>query len=157
MRWFEDFEVGVWQTNGTYEMTEAEIIEVAERWDPQVFHIDPVAAADSPFGGIVACSAHLFSISCVLSSKVPEDQKAKAVSALGFDKIRLHSPARPGDVLTSRSTILETRVSQSKPHLGIIRSRTEMSNQRDELVYSMEGAALIERRDAQPDGADQLS
>ena len=56
MRYFEDFEVGVWQENGTYEVTEAEIIEVAERWDPQPFHVDPVAAAESPFGGLVACS-----------------------------------------------------------------------------------------------------
>src|SRR5262245_2918484 len=121
MKYFEDLEADVWHDNGTYEMTEAEIIEVAERWDPQPFHVDAVAAAGTAFGGLVACSAHLFSITCVLASKVPEDRKTKAVSALGFDKIRLHSPARPGDVLTSRSQIVEKRVSNSKPHLGIIR------------------------------------
>ena len=147
MKHFEDLEVGVWQDNGTYEITEAEIVEVAERWDPQPFHIDPVAAAASSFGGLVACSAHLFSITCVLASKVPDERKIKAVSALGFDKVRLHSPARPGDVLTSRSILVEARVSQSKPHLGVIRSRTELTNQRGEQVYSLEGAALIERRD----------
>lgn len=147
MRYFEDFEVGVWQDHGTYEVTEAEIVEVAQRWDPQPFHVDPMAAAESPFGGLVACSAHLFSISCVLASKVPDEHKAKAVSALGFDAIRLHSPARPGDVLSSRSLLIETRVSQSKPHLGIVRSRTELTNQRGEQVFSLEGAALIERRD----------
>lgn len=146
MRYFEDFEVGVWQENGSYEVTEAEIIEVAERWDPQPFHVDPVAAAESPFGGLVACSAHLFSISCVLASKVPDERKAAAVSALGFDAMRLHSPARPGDVLTSRSLLIETRRSKSKPHLGIVRSRTELTNQRGEQVFSLEGAALIECR-----------
>lgn len=147
MRYFEDFEAGVWQENGTYEVTEAEIVEMAERWDPQPFHVDPVAAAASPFGGLVACSAHLFAIACVMASKVPEDRKAKAVSALGFDAMRLHAPARPGDVLTSRSVVLETRVSNSRPHLGIVRSRTELVNQDGELVFSNEGAALIERRD----------
>jgi acyl dehydratase len=58
-------------------------------------------------------------------------------------------------VLTSRSEIVETRVSNSKPHLGIIRSRTEITNQRGEAVFSHEGAALIERRDHSP--ADQSS
>jgi acyl dehydratase len=154
MRYFEDLVAGTPHENGTYEVTEAEIIEMAERWDPQPFHVDPVAAAASPFGGLVACSAHLFAISCALSSKVPEERKAKAVSALGFDKMRLHSPARPGDVLTSRSEIIESRVSNSKPHLGIIRSRSQLINQRGEVVFSHEGAALIERRDA---GADAQS
>lgn len=68
------------------------------------------------------------------------------MSALGFDAVRLHAPARPGDVLTSRSVVLEARASKSKPHRGIVRSRTELTNQRGEEVFSMEGAALIERR-----------
>ena len=147
MRYFEDFEVDMAYDYGSYEVTEAEIVEMAERWDPQPFHIDPVAAAETPFGGLVACSAHLFAISCMLASKVPPERKTKAVSALGFDAMRLHAPARPGDVLSSRSEIVEARVSNSKPHLGIIRSRSELANQRGEAVFSVEAAALIERRD----------
>ena len=146
MRYFEDFVVGTLQDHGSYEVTEAEIMEMAERWDPQPFHVDSVAAAASPFGGLVACSAHLFAIACALASKVSDEHKAAAVSALGFDKIRLHSPARPGDVLTSRSEIVETRVSASKPHLGIVASRSDLTNQRGEPVFSLESAALIERR-----------
>lgn len=147
MRYFEDFSVGaVDQKSGTYLVTEAEIIEMAERWDPQPFHVDPVAAAETMFGGLVACSAHLFAISCSLSSKVPPTEKVAAVSALGFDKLRLQAPVRPGDVLSMRSTVTELRLSQSRPGVGIVGSRGDMVNQRDEVVFSLESAALIRCR-----------
>ncbi len=152
MRYFEDFVVGsVDEKPVTYLVTEAEIIEIAERFDPQPFHVDPVAAADSVFGGLVACSAHLFAISCSLASKVPPVEKTAAVSALGFDELRLHAPVRPGDELRGRSTITDLRLSRSRPGVGIVSSRSEMLNQRDEVVFSVAGAALIRCRPTDDD------
>lgn len=43
-------------------MTEEEIIEVGERWDPRSFHADSEAARDSLFGVLVASTVHIFSI-----------------------------------------------------------------------------------------------
>jgi acyl dehydratase len=147
VKYFEDFVLGaVGQKSGSYLVTEAEIIEIAERWDPQPFHVDPVAAADTMFGGLVACSAHLFSISCSLSSKVPADEKVAAVSALGFDKLRLRAPVRPGDVVSMRSVVTELRRSKSRPGIGIVSSRGEMVNQHGEIVFSLESAAMIRCR-----------
>ncbi len=147
MRYFEDFSIGtVDHKGGAYLVTEAEIIEVAERWDPQPFHTDPVAAADSMFGGLVACSAHVFAISCSLHSKVPATEKVAAVSALGFDKLRLRAPVRPGDELRARSTVVELRRSDSRPGVGIVSSSGELLNQRDEVVFSLESAAMVRCR-----------
>lgn len=157
MRYFEDFVVGsVDEKSETYLVTQDEIIEMAERFDPQPFHTDPVAAADSVFGGLVACSAHVFAISCALHSKVPDDEKTAAVSALGFDELRLSAPVRPGDALRARSEITAVRRSQSRPGIGIVSSRGELLNQRDEVVFSLASAALIRCRPEgeQPDGAD---
>jgi acyl dehydratase len=55
MQYYEDLEPGT-TTRGTLEylVTEEEILEMGRRWDPQPFHTDPVAAEDSPFGGLVA-------------------------------------------------------------------------------------------------------
>lgn len=145
MRYFEDFAIGtVDHKGGAYLVTEAEIIEMAERFDPQPFHVDPVAAADTMFGGLVACSAHVFAISCSLHSKVPETEKVAAVSALGFDKLRLHAPVRPGDELRARSTVVELRRSNSRP--GIVSSTGELLNQRDEVVFSLASAAMVRCR-----------
>ena len=61
--YFEDVEVGKKRTKSvTYQVKKEEIIEFARHWDPRSFHIDEVAAVSSVFGGLVACSAHIFSI-----------------------------------------------------------------------------------------------
>ena len=146
MKFYEDFVVGD-DTVGeeTYVVTEAEVCEVGERWDPQPFHVDPVAAAQSPFGGLVASSVHLFAIRVALSNRGMGEPVA-AVSALGFDALRLHAPARPGDELRVRVLVLDRRVSSSRPELGIVRTRSELRNQRDELVFSDQSAFLVRRR-----------
>jgi acyl dehydratase len=146
VKYFEDFIVGeevVYE--GTYTVTEAEIREFGERWDPQPFHVDPVAAESSFFGGLVASSVHLFAILFAIGN-LPEREPIAAVSALGFDKIRVRAPARPGHELTLRTRVLECRVSNSRPELGIVRSLDELVNQHGEVVYSAEPAALIKRR-----------
>ena len=146
MKYYEDFVPGE-KTSGseTYTVTEAEIREIGERWDPQPFHVDPVAAEQSPFGGLVASSVHLFAI-CVALSNRGVGEPVAAVSALGFDDLRLHAPARPGDELRVNTVVLDRRPSKGRPGLGIVRTRAELVNQRDELVFSDAAAFLIQLR-----------
>jgi len=148
MQFFEYLPVGRVDVDEavSYTVTEAEIIEVGTRWDPQPFHIDPVAAAQSPFGGLVASSVHLLAIAVATGAKTSMDNPVAAVSALGFDKMRLHAPARPGDVLCNRSEVVEARPSGSQPHLGVVRNRVELWNERAELIFSFEAAYLVARR-----------
>jgi acyl dehydratase len=146
VRYFEDLFVGQqWVHTGRYTLTEAEILEVGRRWDPQPFHTDPVAAEASLFGGLVASSVHLFAIIVAVGTG-PAEEPMAAVSALGFDKLRLHLPARPGDELGVRVEVLECRPSRSRPEVGVVRCLRELSNQHRELVFSDESAFLVERR-----------
>ena len=50
---------------GSYEVTREEIIDFATKWDPQPWHTDEAAAQASLFGGLTACSAHIFSMFCI--------------------------------------------------------------------------------------------
>lgn len=59
VEWFEDYKVGDEFEGNVVEFTLEEIIRFARRYDPQPFHIDPVAAAESHFGGIIASGAHI--------------------------------------------------------------------------------------------------
>jgi acyl dehydratase len=146
VKYLEDFVVGQeYSHQGTYTLTEAEIREVGERWDPQPFHIDPVAAEASLFGGLVASSVHLFAV-MVAAGTGPGEEPVAAVSALGFDKIRNHAPARPGDELSLRYKVLEARASKSRPEVGVVRNSRELVNQRGEVVFSDESAFLVQRR-----------
>jgi acyl dehydratase len=147
VKYLEDFAPGDQFTNPDgYVLTEQEVREVGERWDPQPFHIDPVAAEASMFGGLVASSVHLFAIGISLRPASGGDDPVAAVSALGFDRLRLHAPARPGDELHARTTVLECRESKSRPDLGIVRTGCELVNQDGDVVFSFEPAFLIRKR-----------
>ena len=147
MKYFEDFRVGEKQlASEDYVVTDEEIIEIASRFDPQPFHTDPIAAKNSIFGTLVASSVHLFAISVSFSQHLGE--KTAAVSALGFDRVRMSSPARAGDRLSLRTETLSARRSKSRPDCGVIESRSELFNQHGETVMSYQGAFLVECRGA---------
>lgn len=148
MRYYEDLTVGATSKGtATYLVTEEEIVEVGRRWDPQPFHTDPVAAAASPFGGLVASSVHLFAMAIAVGVK---GDPTAAVSSLGFEAMVNHAPARPGDVLRTRTTVQARRLSRSRPGLGVVETLVELFNQGDEVVFSFVNAALIRCREEPP-------
>lgn len=53
-RYFEDFTIGERFRSRGVTFTETSIIDFALKYDPQRFHIDTEAAAESPFGGLIA-------------------------------------------------------------------------------------------------------
>lgn len=149
-KYFEDFEVGgEIPFRGTYELTEAEIIEVGKRWDPQPWHIDVEAARASLFGGLVAASAHLFAVTSWFGQRAPS--KTATVAALGFDELRLTNPGRVGDRLSATAVCIDKRESKSKPDRGIVRSRMTLKNQDGDTVLSMVTTFLCLKRPA-PEG-----
>ena len=144
-RYFEDYVPGHIHELGTVTVSESEIIDFARQFDPQYFHIDPEKAKTSRFGGIIASGWHTTS----LVMRVYVDRYLSHVASLaspGVDEIRWPNPVRPGDTLSVRVTILESRPSRTKPDRGIVRGRVEAFNQRNEPVFSMIGLSIIGRR-----------
>ena len=144
-RYFEDYTPGHVYEFGTITVSEAEIIDFARKFDPQYFHIDPERAKASRFGGIVASGWHTIS----LAMRLYVDHYLSHVASLaspGCEDIQWRNPLRPGDTLRIRITILDSRLSRSKPDQGIVRDRVEAINQRDELVLSMIAVSFIGRR-----------
>lgn len=134
-RYFEDYVPGVTYDCGSIEVTEAEILEFARRFDPQTFHVDPVAAVDGPYGGLIASGWHTAS----LMMRLYADNYLSPVSSLGspgVDELRWPRPVRPGAVLSLRATVLEARLSRSKPDRGLVRTRAEFVDAEDEVVFS---------------------
>ena len=138
---FEDFVPGSVRTSGTVLVTEEEIIEFAKRYDPQVFHTDPVAARDSIYGGLVASGWHTAAMAMRL---IVENYLSgvASVGSPGVDEVRWLKPVRPGDKLSVRVTVLEARRSESKPDRGIVRSLVEVLNQDMAVVMSFKGMTM---------------
>ncbi len=149
--YFEDVAVGDSREFGSYEVTAEEIVDFAERYDPQPFHLDPEAAQDSLFGGLVASGWHTAAVCMRLvvdNLLSPET----SLGARGVDELRWHRPVRPGDTLSVRTEVLDKRPSESNPGMGHVRSRLEGYNQDDELVVSWVALGMVRKRE--PDAAD---
>jgi acyl dehydratase len=141
-RYFEDYHVGMVDEFGTIAVTEAEIVSFATRYDPQTIHVDPKAALQGPFGGLIASGWH----TAALVMRLFVEHYLSHVAALaspGIDELRWLRPVRPGDTLQMRVTVLEARRSQSKPDRGLVRTLVEVLNQNGEVVMSEKPMNLI--------------
>ncbi len=144
LRYYEDLEVGtVTASPTTYVVTEEEVREFGERFDPQPFHVDPEAAAASEFGGLIASTVHIFAIDVALGVK---STPTAAVAALGFDNMRTLAPVRPGDVLSKVNEVIDRRPSKSRPGVGVVKLRDTLYNQHGEAVFTFENTVLIRFR-----------
>src|SRR5262249_19490895 len=132
-------------TLGSHTFTEAEITAFASRYDPQPFHVDPVAARTTIFGGLIASGWHTCAVMMRLSVEAAGRAGAAGTGPQGIGSCRWVKPVRPGDTLSGRSEVLETWPSHSRP-FGFVRRRIEMRNQRDELVLSVVGVTMYQRR-----------
>lgn len=144
-RYFEDYVPGAVHQFGSVTVTEPEIIDFAERFDPQPFHLDPEEARKSPFGGLIASGWHTVSLSMRLLVENYISQSA-SLGSPGADELRWRKPVRPGDTLSLRVTILESKLSRSKPDQGTIRTHVEVLNQNHEVVMTWKGMGMFRCR-----------
>jgi acyl dehydratase len=116
----------------SYKVTAEEIKEFAERYDPQPFHLDQAAGESSFFKGLAASGWMTAAIAMRL--RVESIRIAGGIVGAGVEEIRWTEPVRPGDSLRTEAEILGLRLSRSRPNFGVVRSRTLVFNQRDEIV-----------------------
>jgi len=148
-RYLEDYVEGAVYEFGSIPVSEDDIVEFGKQYDPQYLHVDREAAQQGPFGGLIASGWHTSAL--VMRLFVEHFLPGPAsLSSPGIDDLRWSAPVRPGDVLRIRVTVLEVRESKSRPDRGIVRSRIEAFNQRDERVATVTGANFIARRTPPP-------
>ena len=122
-------------------MSEREIIAFARQYDPQPFHVDPVRAKASRWGGLIASGWMTCSIAMELVVR-GIFEGSEAYGSPGVESIEWPHPVRPGDVLRLKATVTESRVSSSG-RTGIVRIRWELVNQHDVLVLRLVGTTLF--------------
>ncbi len=138
--------VGQKRSFGQYHVTLAEVIDFASKYDPQPFHLNDEAAAQTYFGRISASGWHTGAmVMRMLVDNMAEHPQA-ALGSPGLDDLKWIKPVYPGDTLRCESEITEKRRSRTKPGLGIFKSRVHVYNQDDILVTSMLSNGLIKVR-----------
>ena len=144
-RYLDDLTPGQRFTSPGLTLSEAEIIDFAWRYDPQPFHLDVNAAAESPYGGLIASGFQSLAICfrLLIQSGVLAES---SMGSPGIDELRWLAPVRPGDTLHSEIEVLEVRPSSSRPDRGIARLKYQAVNQRGETVLSFIVNHLLRRR-----------
>ena len=147
LRYFEDFQTGQELPLSPHTVTRAEIVAFAAEYDPQPFHLDESAGADTLLGGLAASGWH----TCALFMRMMYDgwlSESASMGSPGVDTLKWMRPVRPGDTLSGRSVVLETQASKSRPDRGFVRVRHEIVDARGELIMVLENPIMVSRRAA---------
>jgi len=143
--YFEDFHVGERIETAGVTLTESQIIDFALTYDPQPFHIDAVAAAKGPYGGLIASGFQTLALSFRLlrDTGIIHDS---SLGGSGGDQLRWLRPVRPGDTLRVVVEVVETTPSRSRDDRGRARLLYTTYNQRDEQVLTILLDHIVARR-----------
>ncbi|MFT0891539.1 MaoC family dehydratase [Pseudochelatococcus sp. G4_1912] len=145
---FEDFVSGTITTYGGHTLHTDDIITFASEYDAQPMHTDPEAAKHTFVGQLIASGWH----TCAVTMRMFYDNVLAGSSSMGSPGVEEGSwvkPVLPGDTLSVRQTIGETRVSRSRPEVGLVNFIFDVVNQRDETVYRQSCWVMFGRRGTQ--------
>jgi acyl dehydratase len=149
--YWEDFRVGQVRSMGRHRFSAEEMVAFARQYDPQRYHVDAERAAGTPFGGLIASGWH----TCAIAMRGMCDaylNRAACLGSPGLDSLKWLKPVRPGDDIVFRATVLEARVSASRPHLGLVKFLWDAVDAGGDQVLAMEGWQLFARRDGAKPG-----
>ena len=144
MLYFDDIPDDYRCVVGTWQLDADDIIAFAQTWDPRPVHTDAAVAERSPFGTLIASSAHLFAIVTLLFAR--HDDEIQVLAMLGKDKLRLPSPARAGTTLTYETRCTGKRVTTSRSDAGIVALADTVTDNDGNVVLTQEVTLMVPRR-----------
>ncbi len=142
---FEDFIEREVKTYGSYTVSEEEILAFAREFDPQPMHLDAEAGKASMLGGLAASGWH----ACSIMMRLMCDGfllRAAGLGSPGVREVKWRQPIHPGDVLSLRRTVLESRTSKSKPDMGLVTLKLELLKAKNEVAAEQVCVILFARR-----------
>ncbi len=146
MIYYEDLEVGATSKFGHYDVTREEVMEFARKYDPQPFHLDDEAAAQTHFGRLSASGWHTCAMMMAMLVENMKTTRQAGLGSPGMDNLRWVKPVYPGDTLRIETTIIEKRRSKNRPDMGLFKSDLVIFNQNDEPVMTLRSNGLIKVR-----------
>jgi acyl dehydratase len=151
MKYYEDYERGETKQLGSFSLTEEEIVEFAEKYDPLWLHVDEERIEkESPFGGLIASGWHSL-MSCHRLLVDGDDEEIAALGSPGVEEVSWRLPVYPGDEITVTSTVVEKRPSEKVPNRGLVKVEVVGENEDGNEVLSYISMMYFERRDTDED------
>lgn len=142
--YLEDLYVGQTFVSEAYTIDETQIKTFAVQFDPQPFHTDTKAAADTFFKGLVASGWHTAAITMRLNVEGGLPLATGIIGAGG--EINWPTPTRPGDTLHVENEVIEIIPSHSKPDRGIATVVSRTLNQHRDVVQMLRAKLVVLRK-----------
>src|SRR5271169_4598655 len=137
----DDLHVGQRFTSMSHVVDADQIKRFAAEFDPQPFHLDEDAAANSLFAGLAASGWHTAALTMRLLVTGGVPIAGGIVGAGG--EIAWPRPTRPGDVLQVTSEVMEITPSRSRPNRGMATLKSETRNQKGDVVYVLTAKLVV--------------
>jgi acyl dehydratase len=140
---FAEFHAGQIITAGPCSISKTEIVDFATKYDPQWFHTDVETSNEGRHQGLIASGWQ----TCGIAMRLAVDHAlsgSESFASPGLSYLKWTHPVRPGDTLSLKATVLETRRSQKQPTLGILRWRWQLFNQHNIEVLDLEATSLFD-------------
>lgn len=112
--------------------------------NPQPIHVDHHFSAGTEFGKPVFNS--LYTLGIMIGMSVYDTTLGTTVGNLGMTDVVFPAPVFAGDTLRSRTKVVSTRASKSRPGQGIVEFEHEALNQDGVVVAKCRRQALMKGR-----------
>ncbi len=145
--YFDDFAVGRRFATAPVTLSETQIVEYAEIYDPQPIHIDRAAASRGPYGGIIASGYQTLATAFAQWIRLGHVVDS-SLGGPGMDEVRWSKPVRPGDTLETTIEVIEARLSGSRPDRGIVVLAFAIATREAGTVCSFKATSFIKRKPA---------
>jgi acyl dehydratase len=116
-------------------------------------HVDSNFATHTEFGKPLVNSTFILAL-VVGQSTI--DLSMNVFANLGWDEVRLPHPVFVGDTIYSRSKVLATRESESRPTMGLVTVASEGFNQDGKIVIRYKRTFMIYKRGHLPENAHEV-
>jgi acyl dehydratase len=141
-RCYEEFEVGAvykhWPGRTITEHDDMLFCMLTMNHNP--LHIDAHYMEGTQFHRRLVSGPLILSIAVGMS--VP-DVSGKAIANLEYEQVKHLAPTFHGDTLYAETTVLDKKLSTSKPDRGVVSVETVVYNQRGEKVLSLRRRVLV--------------
>ena len=143
--YFEDYEIGSQRVTYGRTITETDfVVHAGHTGDFFPHHMDAELMKTQGFGQRIAHGTMVFSIGVGLTASTINP----VAFSYGYDRLRFVRPVFIGDTIHTRTTIASKEDDPKRADMGRVFERTEVINQKDEVVLVADHIYIVERKPA---------
>jgi len=143
MIYWNDLETGQVFETGKITLSAQDIIDYARDFDPQPYHLDPVVAEKSIFGGHCASGWQVCALMMRLFVDTMNREGISSSGSSGVESLRWFMPVFANDTLNASIAITERKLSDEHEGYGLANCTIDVLNQNGKSVIRLDTDVLI--------------